>query len=460
MKLALHFSIVLMFALNIAMSQTNFSRIACNTNVTLNLIQGDSCSYFSDNDGKTENTKVGFEIYNNTLHIVGGNSKAAVVNVTVKDLKGLTIDGATRVKCLNTIKSDGLKLQLNGASKSLFLLEVSHLLLKVDGASQVELRGLCDDASIEVNGASKLIAKQCIFKQCKLVADGASLCSLDSVTSNLKVEVKGASKIYLRSIPEVYVCTRSGSGKIYDKLEYIDSVKTETNNIAKEGQADSVKARAKFYSHYGDAGFNWTGLNLGFNGLLNAANTLKAPVGYDYLEMNNASSIQVGLNLFEKDLRIYKHYVMGMIGAGFSWNNYKFTTPYVLQPYQPSIAAIKDTQGTFSVNKLRISYFNVPLLLGFNTSQKESKALHIAAGVVVGLRMGAMVKTSADNKDGKQHDKTFALYNTDQVRYDLMLRLKYKWANIWASYSMNGLFRANQGPEVHPVAIGVNLLAF
>lgn len=109
---------------------------------------------------------------------------------------------------------------------------------------------------------------------------------------------------------------------------------------------------------------------------------------------------------------------------------------------------------------MRVSYFNVPVLLGFNTSQNSNKAFHIAAGVVVGVRMGGMVKTVSDVKDGKQHEKTFALYNTDQVRYDVMVRLKYKWANIWASYSLNSLFKKNQGPEVHPVAVGVNILEF
>ncbi len=459
MKFALPLSFALLFVMSTTPAQIGFTRITCSSNIVLNLTQGDSCSFSSES--KSENDKVVFEIYNNTLHIQGGNAKSSEANITFVELKSLNLGGTAKVKCSNLIKSKDLKLQLDGASKAVLKLEVVALNVILNGASEVELQGRCEQALIHLDGAAKLTSDEFIFNTCKVFADGASQGSLDSVTNDLKVEVNGASKIFIKCIPEVYVATRSGSGKIYEKSESFDStVKTEKQIATNDDQIDTIKDHHKVYYQDGDAGFNWAGFNLGFNGLLNANNTLKAPANYGYLEMNNSSSFQIGLNLFEKDIKIYKRYVMAMIGAGFTWNNYKFSTPYVLQPYQPTLTALKDSQAIFSVNKLRVSYFNVPLLLGFNTSLNEDQAFHLSAGVVVGLRMGAMVKTSAENKDGKESNKTFALYNTDPIRYDFMVRLKYKWANIWASYSLNNLFRTNQGPEVHPVAVGVNLLQF
>lgn len=462
MRLAFHFSIALLFVFQLTIAQTNFSRITCGSSITLNIKQGDSCSYSSNRDPNSDNpNKMVFEIYNNTLHIEGGNYKDAVANVTVKDLKGLTVDGVTRVNFENTITSDELKLNFNGASKAFLKLAVNNLMMEADGASQIEMQGNCANGEIEINGASKVFAQKCIFGKCKVEANGASQCNIDSVTTDLKAEATGASKIYLKNIPEVYVASRSGLGKIYEGTESRDTtIQIDTKVVINDNTDSETHTETHTNWYNSDAGFNWTGLNLGFNGLLNTNNTLKAPVGYDFLEMNNASSIQIGLNLFEKDFNIYKHYVMGMVGAGFSWNNYKFSTQSVLQPHQPVLTAIKDTVNNLSVNKLRVSYFNVPVLIGFNTSQNSNKAFHVAAGVVVGVRMGGMVKTVSDTKDGKQHGKTFALYNTDQVRYDVMIRLKYKWANIWATYSLNGLFKKNQGPEVHPIAVGVNILEF
>ena len=112
MKLAFHFSVALLFVFQLTIAQTNFSRITCGSSITLNIKQGDSCSYSSNRDPYSYNpNKMVFEVYNNTLHIEGGNYKDAVANVIVKDLKGLTIDGVTRVNFENTITSDELKLQ-------------------------------------------------------------------------------------------------------------------------------------------------------------------------------------------------------------------------------------------------------------------------------------------------------------------------------------------------------------
>jgi hypothetical protein len=460
MRFSIHLSLAFLLVFSIAKAQNNFTRITCGGNITINIQQGDSCSYTANNSEKYETTKVIFEVYNNTLHIEGGNFKDATANVTVKELKGLNIDGVTRVNCLNTIKSEELKAEFNGATKASLNLEVKDLVLEANGAAQVDIEGTCNNGEIEINGAGKVNAKKCIFNTCRVEANGASTCSLDSVTGNLKVEALGASKIYVRNIPEVYVASRSGLGKIYEGKEGHDTTMHVDTKIVINDELDTEIARHHFFHDNHDAGFNWSGLNLGFNGLLNANNSLKAPAGYDFLDMNNASSLQFSLNLLEKDFCIYKHYIMGMTGAGFTWNNYKFTSPDVIQPYQQTLSATRDTGKVYKVNKLRVSYFNVPLLIGFNTSQKESKAFHVAAGVVVGLRMGGMVKTVTDNKDQNRTEKTFASFHTEQLRYDVMVRMKYKWANVWATYSLNGLFRKNEGPMVHPVAVGVNLLEF
>ncbi len=448
---------------NISKAQINFNRIACGSNITLHIRQGDTCGYYSNNETKTDNNaKFIFEVYNNTLHIEGGNDKSGVAYITLKELKGMNIGGITRVIFDNTIHGDEFRVEFNGASKASLNLEYNNFSVETSGAVQLEISGKCTEGNLESNGASKINANRCIFYKCNIETSGAAQCSIDSVTNDLKVEASGASKIYLKKIPEVYVATRSGAGRIYEGHNSNDSsLQVETKIIIHDGDSEyGEDVDHDRYYDYRNAGFNWAGLNIGFNSLMNNKNLLKAPDGFDYLETNMGSSIQIGLNIFEKDFKIYRHYVMGMAGAGFHWNNYRFTSPYVLQPYQPTLTAIKDSGTVYSVNKLRVTYFDIPVLLGFNTSENKRKAFHLAAGVVVGVRIGAMVKTVIEDNGEKNRKKTFATYNTDQVRYDFMVRLKYKWANIWASYSLNGLFRKNQGPEVHPVAIGVNLLEF
>jgi hypothetical protein len=463
MKYTIHITFALIFIFNMTKSQVNFNRIACGSNITLHIKQGDTCGYYSNNETKGENnSKYLFEVYNNTLHIEGGTEKGGTAFISVKELRGLNISGVTKVIFDNQVKNEEMNFEFSGACKASLIIDASNLNLEASGASQLEIQGKCNEAVLEINGASKVNAKHCIFYKCNVETSGASQCQLDSITNDLKAEATGASKIYIKNIPEVYVATRSGAGRIYEGGSHDSTMQIETRIVINDGDTEDSDDDNVYHNYDGkDAGFNWAGINLGFNGLLNAENSLKAPAGYDYLDMNNASSFQFGLNLFEKDIKIYHHYVMGMVGAGFSWNNYKFTTPYVLQAYQPTLTAKKDSGKVYDINKLRVTYFNVPLLIGFNASENKKKAFHVAAGVVVGLRMGAMVKTTTVDDNGEKNRlKTFALYNTDQVRYDGMIRLKYKWANIWASYSLNGLFKKNQGPEVHPVAVGVNILEF
>jgi hypothetical protein len=467
MKLKI-FTILLLGAASMLQAQTEFNRVACGSMVTLYIRQGDSCTYKSKNETNDPAHRLNFEVYNNTLHIDGNDNTAYI---TMKDLKGLNMTGATKVFIEKTFTGSEMKMEFSGFTTGDINLESTKLEVNASGASQVVINGKASDAEIEVSGASKVNAFHCLLGKCEVNATGASTCVLDSVSDNLTVAVSGASKVYVMKIPEVYVARRSGVGKIYEGPSQMDSttivigdtkviindeeVVVETD--VKEGEKSKNKITHMF-SGDGDAGFNWSGFDIGFNSLLNGNNQLGAPAGYEYLDINHAISLQYNLNLLEKDFRIYKRYVMGMIGLGFTWNNYRFTGQKVLQPGMPVLSAGGDSSIHLNVNKLRVSYFNVPLMLGFNTSQKQSRSFHVAAGIVIGVRMNGMVKTTSDQNN--YHKKTFATYNTNEVLYEGMVRLRYKWANVWFSYSLNSLFKRNQGPELHPVAVGVSLIQF
>lgn len=455
-----------------AYAQNTFNRVACGSAVTIHIKQGDSCTYTYTESSKNEASgKLIFEIYNNTLHIEG-DAREAEAFITLKELRGLSISGVTKVKMDEVFRTTDVRLEFNGASRGIIALDAQKLDLETSGAAQVSLSGDYGTAQIVSSGASKVLTQNSRFNTCDVQTSGAAICVIDSVRENLKATATGASKIYIKSVPEVYLSSRNGLGKIYEGNEF-DSVAasvTDMHVVIKNEDDDKATSSNDNDTHHGrpnwmhnwgsgDAGFNWAGFDIGFNALLNKQNTIEAPAGHNYLDMNHAISLQYNLNLFEKDFKLYKRYVMGMVGAGFSWNNYRFNNSYVLQPNQPVLTAIQDTVRSFNVNKLRLSYFNVPVMLGFNTSVREKRAFHVAAGVVIGLRLNGMVKTTSDNTESYRK-KTFGLYNTDAVKYDAMIRLKYKWANVWVSYSLNELFRKNQGPQVHPIAVGVSVISF
>jgi hypothetical protein len=466
MKLKI-FTLVLVMTATLSKAQTEFNRIACGSMITLYIQQGDSCTYKAKTESKDAAHRLNFEVYNNTLHIEGTDNTAYI---TMKELTGLNIGSGAKVVMEKPFTGAEMKLEFSGFSSSDLNIEATRLLVNASGASQVVINGKANDAEIEVSGASKVNAFHCLINKCEVNATGASTCVIDSVSDNLTVAVSGASKVYVMKVPETYVARRSGVGKIYEGTKEMDSttivvgdtkVIIHDEEVVVETDVKDGEKKQNKYMHImggGDAGFNWSGFDIGFNALLNGNNTTAPPPGYEYLDINQAISLQYNLNLLEKDFKIYKRYVMGMIGLGFSWNNYRFTGQQVLQPNMPEIYAKTDSTMHLNVNKLRVSYFNVPVMIGFNTSQKKSKSFHIAAGVVIGVRMNGMVKTTSDVNS--YHKKTFATYNTNEVLYEGMLRLKYKWANVWVSYSLNGLFKQNEGPELHPVAVGVSLIEF
>jgi hypothetical protein len=101
----------------------------------------------------------------------------------------------------------------------------------------------------------------------------------------------------------------------------------------------------------------------------------------------------------------------------------------------------------------------VPLMLQFDTKKLHKKnTFHIAAGVVGSLKIGSYTKqvTEIDGTKFKPHTKDD--FNLNQFRYAAMVRVGYGWFDVFASYSLNTLFKKGQGPELYPFTVGITLL--
>jgi hypothetical protein len=205
----------------------------------------------------------------------------------------------------------------------------------------------------------------------------------------------------------------------------------------------------------------WDGINLGINGLASPdINSLALPASDKYLETDYGSSPNFHLNFGESRLKIYKNYVSLVSGLGLNWNsfgigkNYALTSQYNKIGYTP----VNTDSITFSKNKLRATWLEVPLMLGFCANNlKPNKGFRLAAGVVVGYRVGAKYRQHYD-RDGLENKITrVGSYGMNSFLYKATVRMYYGDISIYANYALNSLFKKDLGPDVRPFEIGIAL---
>jgi hypothetical protein len=207
------------------------------------------------------------------------------------------------------------------------------------------------------------------------------------------------------------------------------------------------------------------GVDLGFN-YLASGNSLSSdmPTELDYLELRSGKSVNVNLNFFAYDFKLYKRFVMFTTGIGLSLNNYRFDSNQTLRNSRPLSAGIDSIAGapiSYEKNKLAVNYITVPLLLQFNTSELNKKSFHLATGVLMNYKYNSHLKlVYNDVNAGREKTKRRGEFNIQPFRADLTVRAGYKNWTVYASYGLNRFFRSGRGPEIHPVQFGINFLGW
>ena len=209
----------------------------------------------------------------------------------------------------------------------------------------------------------------------------------------------------------------------------------------------------------------WSGVDVGFNMLRTADGSTTMKGDNDWLDIDYSSSLIWRLNLLEEKVNLIARDgkpILGLaIGAGFTYSSYGLANNVrvVANPKasaDTTFGIIDTTMAySFSKNKMRMSYIQVPLLLEVNTSTDPDKNFHIAAGVIGGWNMGTIIKQKW-NFEGKDHkDRTKGDFNATPFTLDLTARIGYRNLSVFGTYSLTPLFQKGQGPEVYPMSFGV-----
>lgn len=207
----------------------------------------------------------------------------------------------------------------------------------------------------------------------------------------------------------------------------------------------------------------WAGIDIGVNGYImpDGDFTLPDTDEYEFMALNWGNSRTFSINPVEWKIKLYQNYIGITTGLGIEWNSYRlrnldwkmaFNSDSTYGVYDPDIGVNK--------SKFRLTYINAPFLLEFNTSKYKRNNFHFAAGVVVGWRIQSMYKQRYENTSGKHKDRTVGSFNMQPFRFNAMVRVGFGGLNLFATYSLNEMFRSGTGPELYQVSAGITIVGW
>ena len=192
----------------------------------------------------------------------------------------------------------------------------------------------------------------------------------------------------------------------------------------------------------------------------------------------------VNINPFEFNFNLARNHFGITSGVGFSLNNYYFSNSIMLIQDSMKLVAynIVDQNGKpadMKVNKLYVSWLNVPVLFEYQTNSKmRLNSFHFTLGVIGGVRIGSYTKQEyyARNTDYFLKDdngKTVATFNSGEKPFrergqyhmntfkaEATARIGWSFLNLWTTYSLTPMYQKDQGPVLHPWTVGLTLIGW
>lgn len=215
---------------------------------------------------------------------------------------------------------------------------------------------------------------------------------------------------------------------------------------------DKPKRSGKFKGH-------WAGFEFGLNNYVDANFSLNRTAESEFLDLNTAKSWNFNVNFAQFSIPAIGNRFGFLTGLGLEWNNYHFsnnntiyknTTTGIIEPL-PVTSSIKK-------NRLQTMYLTIPLIMELQILEGgRSDRIHLAGGVIAGLKMYSATKVKVSETGGTRASKDYSDYYLTPFRYGVTARAGYKLVKVYFNYYLTPLFLDTRGPELYPVALGLAL---
>lgn len=433
------------------------------------------------------------------------NSDKLAVYITTPGVDYLDIHGAASLEGITPLRGSMLRIKASGASDLNLEVYYDEVKSDVSGAASLKLKGEARLHNLEVSGAADALAGGMQTETSRVSSSGASSASVKASTEVVS-STSGAGTIDLVGKPETLTLL---SGEVIGEKENIkvrtsprgdtthvkiagiwvevvdtDSTKVTIGNrrliVSDDGNVRWCKVkRRKFNGH-------WAGIELGINGYLTKDFNMKFRPEDEYLDLRMEKSVQVNLNLYEQNIALSTNQEWGMLtGIGIQWNNYRFRRPSTLTPDSSYLVGYIDEGISIRKSKLSIAYLQIPLLFEWqNQTLRKRNSFHVSLGVILGVRMwswqkkyynelnkeytltqykpasGEYVDVWTRTSPGENKTRNNDDYHLQPFKADASFRIGWGFINLFATYNLVPMFRADKGPELHQFAAGITLLGW
>ncbi len=218
--------------------------------------------------------------------------------------------------------------------------------------------------------------------------------------------------------------------------------------------------REKFKGH-------WAGCDIGFNGYLTSDFSTDLPPEDQFMDLNGSKSVTFSINFLQYNIGLQKHKnnVGLVVGAGWTFYNYRTDLPYTFErhPETGETIGVPIDEDVRSVekNKITTSFINIPLLFEWQIPASEPfHRFYISAGPYCGFKLGGHTKLVYKENGNRTKDKGKENINLTPFQYGAMVRMGYRFINLYASYNFSTFYTENRGPELYPFTIGISLVQF
>jgi hypothetical protein len=406
------------------------------------------------------------------------------IAIYTNEIENLQVMGMSDVSIIDTFQVGFMKMNISGNSTLDGNIQAEKIEVTASGASDVELRGGAGMMNATASGASDVRLLDFPSAKIKVSASGASDVYIDA-TGELDVSASGASSVKYKNEPAHLNVTSTGASEVEkynpdqdeNHIEYNYEYKYEFDydlydSLApKEKKRFAARPRDMFSTGRMRQDLVWMGIDLGVDGLIDLSNGFDfQPQGdYNFMEMNYWRNTHVRLNFFEWRFNLVKNVFNIITGMGFDFQHFAFSQKirldeaddYPGQTFTTPVVGITDSIHSINRSRLAVQYFNIPLFLNLRTKKtaKHRQQFNFTFGVVGGIKTGSSsriiyTENGTDVEEEKKDD-----FNLETFTATAMVRIKYSFFSIYASYQFTPMFRG-QNPNLYPFSLGVTLLSW
>ena len=313
--------------------------------------------------------------------------------------------------------------------------QVSDTLSIIPGDTESVADSATDDLTTTVNNADTSIAQPAEEVSSVIIEDSEDEISL-MTDEFIKVEERGDTT----------------NIKIGDKgISIVEDDKGTSVKII-EDKEKTVKKK-KFKGH-------WAGAEFGFNNFIDDKFSMARKDEEKFLDLNTGRSWNFNCNFMQYSIGLIRDRFGIVSGLGFEFNNYHFDGDNNIHKDSLGIITSKeDYPVSLNKSKLATTFLTLPILLELQLLPvKRSKRVHIAGGIITGLKLGSHTKVVYEIDGKKEKDKSKDDFNINPLRYGLTARIGYRTLNLYGNYYMTPFFEKGGNPELYPFNVGLSFL--